>query len=40
MSKSRSITAAALAVALAAASGVRASAGELKPYRVGFNAWI
>jgi len=40
MSKSRSITAAALAVALAAASGARASAGELKPYRVGFNAWI
>jgi NitT/TauT family transport system substrate-binding protein len=40
MSKLKGIITAALVVAFAAASGPRASAGELKPYRVGFNAWI
>jgi NitT/TauT family transport system substrate-binding protein len=39
-SKSRSMLAAALAVGVVAASGARASAADLKPYRVGFNAWI
>jgi len=39
-SKSRWTTAAALVVAFAAGSGARASAADLKPYRVGFNAWI
>src|SRR6478609_3524964 len=40
MSKLKGIITAALVVAFVAASGPRASAGELKPYRVGFNAWI
>jgi NitT/TauT family transport system substrate-binding protein len=40
MSKLKGMIAAAIVVAFVAASGPRASAGELKPYRVGFNAWI
>jgi NitT/TauT family transport system substrate-binding protein len=37
---SKSFISATLAVAIAAASGTNVAAGELKPYRVGFNAWI